>query len=331
MAEESTATPVREAITEYEAADRLKSLLGDDATGAEEVDTAETESQEEVEATEETEQDAEAESEETEEAAEEGAETETEEDASPQPKRWKVKAAGDEIEVTEDELIRGYQRDADYRKKTAEVAEIKRATEAERQRYEQSLQQFIPILQAQIQDKFAGVDWVALARENPSEYVAQKAEYDRFIGNLNMAMAEQQRIESQRKEEAQKEHQERLTAEYERLIQRHPEFADPVKGKEVRSELRSFLKEAGYSDEEIGGLADSRAASIAYDALRFRKAQKAKSESAEKVKALPKVQKPGASKKVDPTSERLKQAKRRIRENGRNEDIAAALEIAGIG
>ena len=55
-------------------------------------------------------------------------EEETEEEA---PQTFTVKASGEEKEVTFDELVSGYQLGADYTKKTQEVAENRKAVEAE--------------------------------------------------------------------------------------------------------------------------------------------------------------------------------------------------------
>ena len=55
-------------------------------------------------------------------------EEETEEEA---PQTFTVKASGEEKEVTFDELVSGYQLGSDYTKKTQELAENRKAVEAE--------------------------------------------------------------------------------------------------------------------------------------------------------------------------------------------------------
>lgn len=331
MAEEQ-ATPATGAMTVSEAASAFEGLLSQEATESEKPEAEAPE--QEVEATEEPEAEAqpeesEGETEETEEAAE--AEAETEEQEVPEPKRWKVKAAGEELEVTEDELVKGYQREADYRKKTAEVAERNRQLEAERQHNEQILQTLIPVLQAQVQDKFANVDWVQLASDDPSQYVAMKAEYDKHVQNITAAYQEQQRIAAENQRAQAENHRKQLENEYKRLVERIPDFADPEKGKAIRGELKTYLTNTGYSDEEIGGLSDSRAAEIAYKAMLYDKAQKAKVQSAEKVKNLPKVQKPGNAVKVDPKRAAVVEAKNRAMKSGKVDDLAEFFHRAGFG
>ena len=51
-------------------------------------------------------------------------------DAEPEPKKFKVKAAGEEIEVELDELISGYQRSKDYTQKSQALADQRKEVEA---------------------------------------------------------------------------------------------------------------------------------------------------------------------------------------------------------
>jgi len=53
-------------------------------------------------------------------------------DAEPEPQKFKVKAAGEEVEVDLDELISGYQRSKDYTQKSQALADQRKEIEAER-------------------------------------------------------------------------------------------------------------------------------------------------------------------------------------------------------
>jgi hypothetical protein len=315
-------------LTVSEAAERFGSLLGGDATEeqTDEVETVEAEAETD-EATPETDAEPEGEAEESDAETEE--DTEEVEDETPEPKRWKVKAAGEELEVNEDELIKGYQRESDYRKKTSEIAEVKRAVEAERQHNEQILNDLVPMLQAQLQDKYAGVNWQELARENPSEYVALKAEFEDHVNRFNAARAEQQRIADANREEREVEYKQKLESEYKRMVEKIPDIAHPEKGKVIRGEIKTYLEGVGYSGEEISGLSDSRAAEIAYKAMLYDKAQKAKSAGA--VKKLPKVQKSGTATRTDPKAAAASAAMDRLRKSGSVNDAADYFAKLGIG
>jgi hypothetical protein len=63
----------------------------------------------------------------------------TEEETQP-TRTFRVKVGNEEVEVTEDELLSGYSRTADYTKKTQALAETRKAVEAERVAIEEAKQ-----------------------------------------------------------------------------------------------------------------------------------------------------------------------------------------------
>ena len=73
-----------------------------------------------------------------EESDESEVEQEDEQDEQEEPQKFRVKAAGEEREVTLDELIKSYQLGTDYTKKSQAVAEERKVVEAERQRIEEA-------------------------------------------------------------------------------------------------------------------------------------------------------------------------------------------------
>jgi len=121
-------------LTVGQAANAFEGLMDTPANSAEQLageqETEQAQAQEAEPQTEEVEQ-TEAEEGEAEEQEDDGQEEEE------QP-RYKVKAAGEEKEVTLDDLIKGYQLGADYTKKTTEVAEQRKAVEAERAAIEEA-------------------------------------------------------------------------------------------------------------------------------------------------------------------------------------------------
>lgn len=327
MTDETAANPSGGAepttLTVETAAERLRGMLGSKpATETAEADEGNAsvegaEPEETAEAPAETESTAE-----TEPAADEPTEIEE------QPRgRYKVKVNGEELAVTFDELKKGYQLESDYRKKTAEIAEQRRQLEAERAHYGNQLQEFIPALHAQIQDKFAGIDWLKLSQENPAEYVKLQAEATVANQRLQMALGEQHRIQSETEAKRKADHAEYLKGEQQKLVEKLPIVADPEKGKAFKAELKSYLKETGYTDSEISTLGDHRAALIAYKAMQYDKALKAKTAvQAQVVKAnVPKVQKPGTATRVDPRVTAVSDATERLRKSGKVEDLAAVL------
>ena len=180
---------VREGSAEDAANHILNMWDSQEQTASEETDTPvdeevveETEEAEEVEEEAPEEEEGQAE-EETEEEVEEEEETEivAEEDL-----KYTIKVDGEELEVGIEELKNGYQRQADYTRKSQALAEQRKETEqiqSERQKLEQERQMYangLQMLQEQQSSKlqeFENVDWTALKTEDPYQYMLKKDEY----------------------------------------------------------------------------------------------------------------------------------------------------------
>ena len=134
------------------------------------------------------------------ESEEEGESDEDEEqdEESEQPQTVKVKVDGEEVEVTLDELKSGYSRTKDYTRKTQELAEQRKAFEAEataireeRQVYGQLLNQLHQQIQA---SQGQEPDWEYLRQTDPIEYSLQWAEWSRKQTQRQAIEQEQQRL-----------------------------------------------------------------------------------------------------------------------------------------
>ena len=110
-----------------------------------------------------------------------------------------VKVDGKEQEVTLREALNGYSRTADYSRKTMELAEQRKAMQAEFQAVQEERQQYAQLLTAlsgQLQSlQPAEPDWETLYREDPLEYVRQKDLYRERQEKLVAAHSEMQRIQ----------------------------------------------------------------------------------------------------------------------------------------
>lgn len=319
MSEEVSANPpgADAALNVSQLAERLSGMPGREAT-----DEANAENTAQVEG---------ADAEETEQSESEAQPTdESEPTEAPEPEeqpkgRYKVKVNGEELTVTFDELRKGYQLEADYRQKTSKLAEERKALEAERTHYAEQLKGIIPALQVQLQDKFANVNWTELAKSDPAQYVALQAEYQQYATRLQIAQAEQRRIEAQTESQREAELKEKIQQERTRLAEKIPAFADPEKGKALAGELKAFLREVGFSAEDIGGVYDHRALVLAHDAMQYRKAQKAKVEAAKQGKVVPQVQKPGTATRTDAKASAVSAAEERYAKSHSAKDLAALL------
>ena len=244
--------------------------------------------------------------------------------------RYKVKVSGEEMEVSLDELINGYQREADYTKKTQSLAEQRRALEAE-----QSAVQEAKVLREDYIGKLTAlekalsippVNLEQLKKTDPQQYafkVAEKMERDQ---QLQIVKAERQKQEQMAAQEQQRIMQQTLQLEAQKLAQALPEYADPEKGESIRKEIRSMAKAIGYSDEELSAVYDSRAVLALWKAAQYDKMMSKQPQVAKKVAEAPKMLKSGTSGVRNPTTEQTKKAKQQLKRSGRVADAANVFE-----
>ena len=126
------------------------------------------------------------------------------EEAEEQPTRtFRVKAAGEEREVTETELIEGYQLGADYTKKTQKLAEERKAVEAERAKIQEATKlrdqyaQRLQMMEQFLQQQNKGENLEALKEVDPIGYAVKVAEQAQREKQLAILQQEQQRIAQQ--------------------------------------------------------------------------------------------------------------------------------------
>ena len=272
----------------------------------------------------------EAESEESYEESEVEQEEEVEEQEEPQ--KFRVKAAGEEREVTLDELIKSYQLGTDYTKKSQAVAEERKAVEAERQaiqeakalrdQYAQRLEMMEQMLKPQDETE----NLAYLKETDPIGYSVKVAEMVERDKQLNAVRAERERIAQQQEQERQQNLQRMVAEESQKLVAAVPEFADPTKGEALRKDIRSFGKSLGFSDQELASVYDSRAVLTLYKAMQYDKLMASKPEVTKKVAQAPKVMKPGVAQSRDTGSEELKKLKARAKQSGRVADAASVFE-----
>ena len=258
-------------------------------------------------------------------------EQEDEQDEQEEPQKFRVKAAGEEREVTLDELIKSYQLGTDYTKKSQAVAEERKAVEAERQRIEEARylrDQYAERLQVieQMLNQQPETENLEYLKENdPIGYAVKVAEMSQREKQLAQVQAERQRIAQQQQQERQEQLGQVIQAESRKLAEAIPEYADPQKGEVTRRELREFGLKLGFSDQELSGIYDSRQVLTLWKAMQYDKLQSSKPGITKRVNEAPKVVKSGVSQPRD-SSDELRKLKARAKQTGRVADAARAFE-----
>lgn len=266
---------------------------------------------------------AEAETEEAEEAETEEAEADAEDEpeAEEEPELFSVKVDGEEVRVTREELLNGYQRDADYRRKTQSLAEDRKAVEAEKTRQREITASLIAEHQKLAGNDEPEPDWVKLATEDPIGFIQQKATWD----------ARQARKEQARQQTAQLVNQQRAEiagTEAAKLRDKVPEWRDPETfSRDFQSLVSDAGKFYGFAADEVGAVLDHRTLMVLKDAAEFRRLQAKKSVVEKKVAQAPKsVVKPGSvAGKAALSAQDLDAVRNRFRRSGSDDDAVALL------
>lgn len=263
------------------------------------------------------------------ESSETQAETEqTQEQEIQKPSLHRVKVQGQELEVSLDELKSGYSRDSDYRQKTHALAEERRMLDDQKtslsQSYDSKLKELTDLIGAA--ESYIGQssekDLQKLYEDDPTQAAKIDFQQRQQRENFNRLKQQAENVKLQQYN-TYIEEQKRLAAT------RIPEYSDPVKGTTFKNQMKATLSDYGFSDQEIGSLADHRFLMVIKDAMEF-KNLKSKPVTNKKVTTAPKVVKSGTPKMEDSRRAAVKQKIGRLRRSGKiNDAQSAILEIIG--
>ena len=244
-----------------------------------------------------------------------------------------VTVNGETRMVTLAEARKGYQLEADYRHKTADLAEQRRAFDAQTQQAVQSWQQrfeslngLTEQLEKAVQEDTGNLDRI-LAEEGFEAHYAAKQRMDQKKELLNHAKAEREKAALETQEGRRQQTENYLREQNSLLVQKLPDMADAEKGPKIRAGLRTYLHEAGFDEQEMSQLVDHRQVLVVRDAMRYRELMKSKPSTVKKLKNLPKVQRPGAApEKGDVARTRSAANLQRLKKSGTRDDAAKYIE-----
>ena len=236
---------------------------------------------------------------------------------------YTVTIDGTDFEVTQDELIQGYQRNADYTRKTQELAAEKQQSSdfVERSKKDVEtklarLDQLNQAAQSQLQQEYAQIDFEKLYEEDPAE--AARLEHKMRKKNEQL-----QQVQKQTQELQTQEFSKYLEEQQKQLSVKVPEMNHPEKSSEFKKQMRNYLSSVGFNNQEIDSVYDHRYVLLVKDAMNYRNLQKAKPEIKKKAVNAPKVVRGGVSKsKGQQQAEVRRQQLSKLRKTGKVADAA---------
>ena len=245
-------------------------------------------------------------------------------------KTYRVKASGEEKDVTLDELVSGYQKSTDYTQKSQTLAEERKKVEANaqeiqnamrtREEYAQKLSQVEQYLTSQAKPS---ENLEELKENDPIQYAITVAEQTEANKKINTIRQEQQKV-------AQEQHHYRLQQQNQvvanealMLSEKVKEFSDPKKAEQIKNDIRSFGKSVGFSDQELSQVYDHRHVMILQKAMAYDKLQKANPGVNKKLKSAPKMA--SKTKRVTNTDTYTKQ-KKQLKGTGSLDDATSVFK-----
>jgi len=187
-----------------------------------------------------------------------------------------IKVNGEVIEVDLEELKAGYQKDADYRRKTEEVALEKRELLTEKDRLAKQystklddLNSLVLTLNAEVNNDINAKELDRLWDEDPTE----AAKIDRKIRRRRETLSQAQK---KLKDHQQSQFQEVLKEEQKKVAMKFPELQDPVKGNSLRTGMVNYLLKKGFSEKDVSSVYDSRMFDVIVDGMKYQDNKKLK-------------------------------------------------------
>jgi len=243
-----------------------------------------------------------------------------------EPELHRVKVQGQELEVSLDELKAGYSRDSDYRQKTHSLGLEKKDLEAEKS----SLRQNYDTRLSELNDMITTAESFNRQQQGSKDLQKLYDEDPTSAAKLDYQLREQQRqidgMKSKAHEANQKQYNEYLDVQKQLASAKIPEYSDPNKADQFKTNMRSTLRGYGFNDGEIGNLADHRFLMVIRDAMSYKSVKDKRPIAQKKVANAPKVVKAGVA-KSGPSSGRegIRNKIGRLKKTGHLREAQSAL------
>lgn len=236
-------------------------------------------------------------------------------------------------EITVEELRRGNLRQKDYTRKTQELADAKRNMQAQFEEVERERAQYAQLLPA-LEDRLnqpaeQEPDWDKLYDTDP--VMAAKAERqwnkqkEERQGQLEAVRQERERMSRINEERNAQMHARYVDEQRQILPDLIPEWRDTKVAKKEATELRDFLINEGFTEEDVSGLANASLVKLARKAMLYDRGQTRAIKAKTKPKPKSKTLKTGSRNSQPKPKAAQTQALQRVKQTGRVQDAAAAI------
>tara|TARA_Y100001972_G_scaffold71562_1_gene86955 strand:+ start:734 stop:1732 length:999 start_codon:yes stop_codon:yes gene_type:complete len=273
------------------------------------------------------------------EAAVEEEENQEEEALEEETPTYRVKASGEEIEVTLDDLIKSYQLERDVRKKQESLAherkgvdEIKSNLEGERKKIEDAQKvrdtyaQRLQLIEQHLTQQNQAENIDHLKESDPLQYAVKVAERQERDKQIQTFQAERQRLAQEQQVENQRNLEKHLEVQKQILHERIPDLQNEEKAAELKKEMWKSAMADGHTEQKLNRVLDASDFITIWKASQYDKLMAAKPDVQKKVKEAPKMMKAGVAKSDSIQSEKTKRLKNKLKRTGKVADAARLFE-----
>jgi len=238
---------------------------------------------------------------------------------------------GKTINLSKAELADAYKnglRQSDYTRKTMEVAEQRKAADAEihkatqeRQEYASNLQKMAAQIESALNQQ-QQIDWEHLLDNNPAEYLKQQHLYQRRQAAYQKNIQQQQHLAHIAQAEQAHHLESVLHTQQEELLAKLPDWKDSRKAEAESNAIRRYLLEQGFEHHLVDSIADHKAVLLGRKAMLYDAMMSKANAAVKRVTSIPqKVVRPGVGE--SPGGEGRQAAMQRLAKSGRVEDAAS--------
>jgi predicted transcriptional regulator len=244
---------------------------------------------------------------------------ENESDTDGQTKKFKVKVDGEELEVDEDELKKGYSREQHYQRKARELAQEREKIEAKQADIDSRIEEARLIIEDDMK-ALNSPEMLELKQDDPEEYLKQ---YDKVQAKIKRFES----LKSKSQEEQGARREKLIERERAALFEAFPEWSDQEVMQKESTEYLSALRDVGFTDAELNELTDHRFFIIGKRLKQLMSIDKVSLED-KKVRTKPKSVKPGSpATREMRESDNVRKQRERLKKTGSIHDAVKLLQM----
>lgn len=260
------------------------------------------------------------------EAEAEETEAEAEAEAEPEEEVLELSWNGETKALKKSEVVELAQKGFDYTQKTQALAEERKSLAAQAEAIQQQayINSHLSGKMAEIKAvenqiaQYKAVNWQELAQTDPMQYLTLNQTFQQLKEQRGELVGEYQHAANQLTQAQQAHKAKQLEHEMRLMAEAIPELRGP-KAQETQRDLSTYLQQYGFTDAEIGSIADHRMVKVIYDAVRFARLKSSQPEVKKRMAEAPKVVK---GKQPAPNS-----AARELRDRAKRGDESAMIAL----